>query len=501
MTVADLYAKLSLKTDEGSFDFAERALHKIKHLLIEFAAFETVKLAGEMVKSTAEVGAHFVEMAEQVGIGIEPLQQLGFVAGQSGSSVDELAIGLRKLSVTAASAKRGNKEAAATLKGLGVDAGKLANGSLTLDGALMQISDRFKSMPDGAKKLALSTEAFGRSGSKLIPMLNRGSEELGAMRQEFIDLGGQIDEHTAREMKGFGDETYKIGVIFQGLKNTIVKAVLPAILKLTKAFVEWFKLHREEITRKLEHAMYLLVEAMKAVGRALSWLSDMLTNLGDAFKAVAIAVAAIGLVMMAPFLLTTAIVAGLILIVQDLWTWFNGGNSVFKQLYGYMVDGLADTITKWMSKIEGFVTWAQEQKDKLLGKNQNKLLFDQPAIQALNGGRRVVGQTARDRAKSDQAGDDEASTHFGKGAIGWFPVVAALNGLNSVLHRHESRVIPGRLVDQAKAFNAAAARDVTVNVTVPPGMATKEGAHFIGAAIREHLEGLSRDVAAAGGAP
>lgn len=501
MTVADLYAKLSLKTNKASFDAGDRLIGGIKKAVVALGAYMSIKWAAGLVQQTTEVASRFVDLSAQIGVAIEPLQQLGYAASQSGSNLDGLAIGMKKFSMTAQDARDGTEQSIETMRRLGVDTKKLLDGTLPLDAALMQVADTFQAMPDGPAKAALAARAFGKAGGTLIPMLNEGSAGIAKMRQEFIDLGGQIDEKTARQLEGFGDETDKVKIVFAGLRNTVVKALVPAFLELTKTFLAWFKANRAEITRKLERAMHSLANVLRQVGRVISYLMELTDDLKGAFEVVAVVIASLGLAMLAPFALTAALIAGVILLVQDLWTWFAKGSehSVFGQLYEYMVEGLADTIEKWMSKIEGFFEWAKEKKNKFLGKDQNNLLLGGIETWRASGSKERIagGQTDQERARAEQAKEDDRSVISKAGD--YIPFNAGVQFVKRLVTSEDTNLIPGRYVDRARASGVQVG-SINVNATVPEGMANKEGAGLIGRAVREALESASRDLAAGTGA-
>jgi hypothetical protein len=496
MTVADLYAKLSLRTNKASFDAGERLIGTIKKAAVALGAYMSIKWAAGLIEQTTEAASRIVDLSSQVGLAIEPLQQLGFAASQSGSSMDGLAVGMKRFALNAQAARDGGDEQRKMFRKLGVDTKALLDGTLPLDKAVEQVADKFAKMPDGPQKTALAMKAFGKSGAELIPMLNEGGAGIARMRQEFIDLGGQIDEDTARKLEGFGDDVDKVKIVFAGLRNTLVRSVLPALLDLVKTFIAWYKLHREEITRKLERAMNQLVFVLRAVGRAVLWVLETTDNLKGGFELLMVSVAALGLAMLAPFALTAAALAGIILLVQDVWTWFKYGasHSVLGGLYEYMVDGLSETIEKWISKIKGFFAWAKEKKDAFLGQNQTKLLFDNSAVTQIIG-KRAVGNTAVERARASAAGEKAAGEKYGEGKVGWIPPIYGLNQLAKWnFRRNDNYTIPSSLVDQAK--RSVQIQNMPINVTVPPAMSTKEGASFIGQAVRDALESATRDLAA-----
>lgn len=274
MTVADLVAKLSLKTDKSSFSAGDKLLTAIKRGIGAVVAFKTARWAKDLVNQTVDVASHFVDMAQQVGVGIEPLQQLGFAAEQSGVGLDSLGVGLKRLSLQAFSAAKGGKEAAGLFRGLGI-AVKRADGSIRpAEDLLGDVADRIATLPDGTQKTALAMKVFGRSGAELIPLLNEGRAGIAKMRGEFVALGGQIDQRSAKQLEEFGDQTDKVKVALQGFRNQAVVALLPHMRALANTLLRWISANRDLIRQRIREFIDKLVIAAQ-------WLWEKLTQLWD----------------------------------------------------------------------------------------------------------------------------------------------------------------------------------------------------------------------------
>ena len=52
------------------------------------------------------------------------------------------------------------------------------------DAVLEDIAEKFKTMPDGARKVATAIDLFGKSGASLIPALTVGREEIVKLREK-----------------------------------------------------------------------------------------------------------------------------------------------------------------------------------------------------------------------------------------------------------------------------------------------------------------------------
>lgn len=275
MQVADLFAGLRVKADKGSFAQADKLITRIKQGVAGLIAYKTVNWFKGLVDQTVNSADKLGEMSQQLGVNVEALQQLGYAAELSDSSLEELGGSIKFLSRNAADAAKGGKTQAAAFKSVGVNAKDLVKGSLKLDDALMTIADRFKAMPDGANKTALSMQLFGRSGLKMIPMLNEGREGLAALRKEFTETGAQLDGGTVESMKKFADDQIRLKTVMAGLRNQVVSALMPALMSLLDTLRAWVADNRELLKAGLDVAIKALTIAATALGTAFAVLVDI----------------------------------------------------------------------------------------------------------------------------------------------------------------------------------------------------------------------------------
>jgi hypothetical protein len=407
MKVADLFAKLSLRPDMASFKAGDRLLGGIKSAIAGVLAFASAHFAKGMIDDVTELGGKIADMTQKIGVAAEPLQQLGYAASQSGSDLDGMGTGLKFLAKNADAATKGSKEQAAAFRKVGISARAVANGTLPLDEAFMKIADHFAKMPNGAAKSNLAIKLFGKQGADLIPLLNEGSEGIARMRGEFVELGGQMSGETASALEAFGDEQDKVGVAWMGMKIALVQELLPTLRVLVKGLLEWVKANRKVIAQKLAAVVKGMVWVMRQLASAVSFVLKVFTFFGDhlelttalvlglagafvilKFQAVATALASAAtfLIGLGIFLLWGIAIAAIILVIQDLWSWINGGDSILKDLW--------EAFVKWLGKIwDHVVDWA----DKIKRKMQNTAS-------------EIVGYFT-----FGLAGTDPAGTEFGEG--------------------------------------------------------------------------------------
>lgn len=298
MTVAELIATLSLKSDKNSFAAGEKLVGTIKKGIAALVAFKTVDIFKDMVQGTIDAASHLVDLAPQLGMSVEAVQQLGYAASQAGLEMDGLSTGMKILSKNAYAATHGSKEQKKVFKELGVTL-KDAKGNLRgTDEILGDLAERFSKMPDGPEKTAMSMKVFGKSGATMIPFLNQGKAGINALKKEFVELGGQIDNGTAASMEELGDKQAKLGVAWQGMKNQIATALLPHLHKVADSIITWVKANKEFIVQKIHEAVEKFVEVAKRVWewvqKAVQVAKDLWPTIQDIAKAIGSMVDAVG---------------------------------------------------------------------------------------------------------------------------------------------------------------------------------------------------------------
>ena len=361
MNVAELQATLALKTDRGSFAAGDRLMGGIKKAVGALAAVASVRWFAGVIGGVVETADRIDELSQQVGVGVESLQALGYAAGFSGLSVDDLGGALGKMARNAAAAARGGKEQSRAFKDVGVDAKALANGTLSMEDALGQMAARFAKMPAGARKTAAAMAVLGRSGARLIPFLNEGTAGIKRMTDEARRLGLVLDEETNKSLVRLADQGTSLGGVWQGIKNDVVIALLPALLDLS----DWFAKNRLRIRAFVRTAVDVLGRAFGIIGSilsrvndALDWLADKLGVSKESVMGVIAAVALLGPLLGG--LVPLAISAGLGIAAAL------GPIGLAAIAVGALIAGIGYvmsemTFDEFKAKVVELMTWAQSQ--------------------------------------------------------------------------------------------------------------------------------------------
>ena len=175
--------------------------------------------------------------AQKVGVSVESLSALNFAGSLSDVSFDEMTNSLTRLSVKLSEAGQGTKDAVSLFQDLGINVKTSAGSLKSADVVLAEVATRFSQFGDGAEKTALAVDLFGKTGAKLIPLLNGGADGLAEMASEAKRLGLVFDGDLARQAEAFNDSLTRMGAAQRGFVNRVTAEMLPIMNTLADEMV------------------------------------------------------------------------------------------------------------------------------------------------------------------------------------------------------------------------------------------------------------------------
>ena len=188
---------------------------------------------GTMIKSSIDAADRFSKMSESIGISVENLSTLSYAAKLSGTDIESMNTSLSRLSRNILDANNGLGGASRGFNELDIQL-KTSEGILkNTDEVMLEISEKFKEMPDGAKKTALSMQLMGRAGAAMIPLLNEGAEGIAKLQEKARELGIEIDTETAQKAETFNDIMTEFSATIEGLSLTVLPTFLDILIDTT----------------------------------------------------------------------------------------------------------------------------------------------------------------------------------------------------------------------------------------------------------------------------
>lgn len=199
------------------------------------AGLALVQLAN-LTKQSIDAADAFNDMSARTGIAASTLTSYQLASKMAGTSVEDVAKGLNKLSKTMQAANTGSVESQNAFAQLGVSyldsSGKLK----TSEQVMLELSDVFKQMPDGVFKTSAAMSLFGKSGTDLIPLLNMGKDGIKGMQEESANLGITLSDKTLQSVNDFNDSLDKSTLIGKNGIVTLVSDYLPGLTQLANIF-------------------------------------------------------------------------------------------------------------------------------------------------------------------------------------------------------------------------------------------------------------------------
>lgn len=245
----------------------------------------------------SEMGDQLAKMSARTGISVESLSELGYAAQQSGTDMETLEGGVRKLQKFLVAAAQGSDSALSVLRDLGLTLGDL--GRLTPDQQFERVADRIARIPDPALKAATAMELFGKTGTALLPLMQDGARGIQELRDQARELGLVIRTEDAVAAEKFGDTLDDLWKVIRSGIFAVGMAVLPllqdwavAAIQVAKVTSDWVRNNQQLIV-----TVFKVLVGIVALGAAIMGLGVLVYGTGAAFGIAASLITGVGAVL------------------------------------------------------------------------------------------------------------------------------------------------------------------------------------------------------------
>lgn len=361
MVVEELVAILGFEFDDKELkSFNEGLKTATKSIAaVGAAALASATAVFAFTKRIAQINDELGKTSQTLGIATQELQGWILAAELGGSSQNELISSMENLSRRTSEAARGLGAGVEVFGLLGISATD-ANGNIKESSVILEeVADRVSQLGTQAEKLEF-LEKLGIS-SGLLLTLDQGAEALRKQRLEVEQLGFALDENATKNAAEFNDELLRVTKIAGGVTNAVGQGIMPEIVGMLKVFKEWFivnrDLIRQNITSFLTGLINVLRIAFNIISRVVNVINLLVQSIGGWTNAIALAGTAMLAFNAKAFLiplLIGAIATAVFLLLEDIVTFFNGGESA---LGSFLEDfpKLEEAIRKVGSALAGLV--------------------------------------------------------------------------------------------------------------------------------------------------
>ncbi len=295
-----------------------------------------VGMADAFSDQANEVG----DASERFGMATDEYQELAYASRIANLSTEQFNTALATLSRQASGVRLGNEAVAQAFHALGVSATDAHGQTRPVGDLLDDLADGFEHMQDPARRVALAQQLFGEAGARLIPILHSGEGGVAALRQELHSLGGVIEGDAIANAGHYRDQLVRWNAASDGLRAQLANFLLPVMTRV----VQW-------VTRA--------TGAFNQMTRGTHILEVAMATLGAGAAIAAGRTLAAWLPAAAPFIATGVAVALLVVLFEDLYTLFSGGDSILGRVMDHFMGvGTATEFVRDMRDVwQSLVRW------------------------------------------------------------------------------------------------------------------------------------------------
>jgi hypothetical protein len=256
------------------------------------AAMVTPLLASTSVFAT--MGDTLAKMSGRTGVSVESLSELGYAADQSGADLETLEVALRRMQKQVVEAAGGSATAFEAFQRLGISVASLS--SLSPEAQFKLIADRLSKIENPTLKAAMAMEIFGRSGTRLLPLIENGTAGIEALQEQARQLGLTISTEDAQAAEVFGDTLDDLWKVLKSTAFTIGSVLAPTLIMAAKAVTRVVVIVTDWVRQNKELVVWVFKIALAAVaaGAALIGLGTAITGTGAALGMIASIITGIG---------------------------------------------------------------------------------------------------------------------------------------------------------------------------------------------------------------
>ncbi len=241
-TIAELQTKLTV--DNAQFkrgieesrkttqSFANSSVMSAAKIAAGFAAIAVVlRGLAKALSETTDKFSRLSDNATRIGVGVEALQKLHYVATQSGISVETMDKALGKMQKTLGQATSGSSSAILAFTQLGLSVDELSK--MDADKQYLAISDAIKNVGSVAQQQAGSWAIFGRAGGEQLSALK---DDVRGLLNEADRLGVALSGDQVRAIKQYGDQVEKLDTLWEVFKAQLVSVVAGPLAQMIQDF-------------------------------------------------------------------------------------------------------------------------------------------------------------------------------------------------------------------------------------------------------------------------
>lgn len=226
-----------------------------------FAVSRVVSFASAILKATDATA----KQARAIGASLEGMIGLQHAAGIAGVEVGDLTKNAQMLQRRLG---EGEGTTAEAIKMLGKDANALK--AMRADQTIIEVVEALGAVKNPAERANAAMQLFGRSGLKMLQMVEQGKKGIRELSKEAEELGLTLNMEEANRFEEINDNFTRMKGAIKGVAQTFLIELAPAIIGATEKLVEFGKYINGIFSRGAKQDITALGAAFKVWQDAIS---------------------------------------------------------------------------------------------------------------------------------------------------------------------------------------------------------------------------------------
>ncbi|MBR7613114.1 hypothetical protein [Citrobacter braakii] len=270
-----------------------------------------------------------VQFSRETGVAIETVQTLGYAASVNGSSVDALQASLGEMTKRVGEfVSTGEGEAKDVAERLGLQFKDMNGQVKNSDVIFRELADKLHGMSQAEKFSVLDKMGIDRS---MVQLLSMTGEEISSLQNKAEALG-VVTQDQADQFAAYNDSLTTLGKGFDGIKFQVAVGFVPVLKDLVDGFTDFLIANKDLIKNGLAHLGEIIFSVMGMIRRFLP-IIGLITTGFVAWKIAAIGLRTVLATIFSPVVLITTAIIAVVLVIDDLLTAMEGGQSVIADFF------------------------------------------------------------------------------------------------------------------------------------------------------------------------
>lgn len=333
-------------------DKFEKGLDKVTKVAgwASAALMATAGAVGAFVEKNARAAAHLEKFHKLTGMSTTTLQSWSYAVEKAGGNASDMEADLMGLTKSMSSPIPGEFNQALFMIGVNV---RKANGELKgADDVLVEVSKKMQGM--SKQEQIQWASKIGISDSTLL-LLQKGPEAIAKYQKEAAAIPTIVSAELIKNAKEFVIQLTFLKRLMTYLGQTIAGTVAPMFKVIVKSFGDWLQLNKEWIQLKIKSVIDGIVDGFRhfydVIGRVKKYFEDLTPAIMGAVDSltssnvisgmvytVLIGIAAVLGVLIVKWILIGAAIMAVVAVIEDLFTFLEGGGSVFGDMVKWVTD-------------------------------------------------------------------------------------------------------------------------------------------------------------------